>query len=127
MTFAPSMLHLTRRELDVLFRIYLPVSLPALATVALFSAVTHWNAWFDGMVFLNSRTQWPLQTYLYSKVVMATRMTWQSVENVELFRNATPEGMSAAMIIVATVPIMLVYPFLQRYFVSGLTLGSVKG
>ena len=114
-------------HLDVLFRIYLPVSLPALATIALFSAVAHWNSWFDGMVFLNSRTQWPLQTYLYSKVVISTRMTWQSVENVELFKNATPEGMSAAMIIVATIPIMLVYPFLQRYFVSGLTLGAVKG
>jgi putative aldouronate transport system permease protein len=114
-------------HVDVLFRIYLPISLPSLATVALFSAVAHWNSWFDGIVFLNSRTQWPLQSYLYSAVLAQTRLTWQSIENVSLFQNATPEGMSAAMIVLTTLPILLVYPALQRYFVAGLTIGSVKG
>ena len=112
-------------HMDVLFRIYLPVSLPALATISLFSAVTHWNSWFDGIVYLRQVSDWPLQSFLYS-LVSTRQINWQSAAGSLEFMNATPEGLSAALIFVAAIPILLVYPFLQRYFVTGLTLGSVK-
>lgn len=109
----------------VLFRVYLPISLPALATIALFAAVMHWNSWFDGIVYISQIEQWPLQSFLYS-LVSTRRIEWQSASGSLDFQNATPEGLSAALIVVAAVPILMVYPFLQRYFVTGLTLGSVK-
>lgn len=121
-------------HLDVLFRVFLPVSLPVLATVTLFTAVGHWNSWFDGIVFLSSSESWPLQSYMYT--VITTRILESQTSTIgiqdpsraiESFANATPQGLSAAMIFVASFPIIMVYPFLQRYFVTGLTIGSVKG
>lgn len=115
---------------QVIRHIYLPVAKPAMATIALFAAVNHWNSWFDGIVFLQQVKDWPLQSWLYS-LVTTRQIQWQSAnvsaaEIANNFQNATPEGLAAALIVVASVPIMLVYPFLQRYFVTGLTLGSVK-
>ncbi len=118
---------------DILFRIFLPVSLPSLATIAVFTAVGHWNSWFDGVMFLRTPELWPLQSYLYQRVIQATPHTIRSEIQSELARqamqysNATAEGMKAAMIVIASIPIILVYPFLQRYFVKGLTLGAIKG
>jgi putative aldouronate transport system permease protein len=116
-------------HLQVLFRVFIPISKPVLATVTLFSAVQHWNSWFDGVIFLKEASQWPLQSYLYSMVT--TRMLqWQTAVSAEragqAFLEATPEGLATAMILIATIPILLVYPLLQRYFVTGLTLGSIK-
>ena len=115
---------------DVLFRIFLPISLPALATVTLFAAVGHWNAWFDGVIFIKLAKNWPLQSYLYSRIT--TRMLqWATGGGTgregQALLEATPEGLASAMIMIASIPIILVYPFLQRYFVTGLTLGSIKG
>lgn len=116
-------------HLQVLFRVFLPISMPVLATVTLFSAVLHWNSWFDGIIFLKEAVQWPLQSYLYSKVTTRT-LQWQTATSAEIagqvFQEATPEGLATAMILIATIPILIVYPLLQRYFVTGLTLGSVK-
>ncbi len=116
-------------HLQVLFRIFLPISTPVLATVTLFSSVGHWNSWFDGLIYLKDSSQWPLQSYLYTRVT--TRMLQWNVSGGAdragaTFQQATPEGLQAAMIIIATIPIILVYPALQRYFVTGLTLGAVK-
>jgi len=116
-------------HLQVLFRIFLPISTPVLATVTLFSSVGHWNSWFDGLIYLKDSSQWPLQSYLYTRVT--TRMLQWNVSGSAdragaTFQQATPEGLQAAMIIIATIPIILVYPALQRYFVTGLTLGAVK-
>jgi putative aldouronate transport system permease protein len=113
-------------HVDVLFQIYLPISKPALATIALFTAVFHWNSWFDGIIYLSKVEQWPLQSYLYS-TVSTRQINWFTAAGSLDFQQATPEGLAAAMIFVAAVPILAVYPFLQRYFVTGLTLGSVKG
>jgi putative aldouronate transport system permease protein len=117
-------------HLDILFRIFIPVSLPVLATVTLFSAVGHWNSWFDGIIFLSSSDNWPLQSFMYS--VVTTRMLeWNNSTGVQdaarKFQQATPQGLVSAMIFIASFPIIMVYPFLQRYFVTGLTIGSVKG
>ena len=120
-------------HLEVLFQVYLPLSRPVLATIALFSAVGHWNSWFDGVLYINEIDRWPLQSYLYARVTskMITRSGTAGGGQAErmgvIFNELTPEGLSTAMILVATIPIMLVYPFLQRYFVTGLTLGAVKG
>lgn len=110
---------------DVLFRVYVPISKPAFATIALFAAVGHWNSWFDGIIYLSQSDRWPLQSFLYA-LVSTRQINWQSATGVRDFIEATPEGLSAALIFVAAVPILLVYPFLQRYFITGLTLGSVK-
>ncbi|MGC9349526.1 MAG: carbohydrate ABC transporter permease [Anaerolineae bacterium] len=114
---------------QVLFRVFVPISTPVLATVTLFSAVGHWNAWFDALVYLKKAETWPLQTYLYGMVTTG-RLEHYSAGGAErageLFQQATPEGLSAAMLLIAAIPIILVYPFLQRYFVHGLTLGAVK-
>jgi putative aldouronate transport system permease protein len=104
-----------------------------LATIALFSAVGHWNSWFDGVLYINEIKRWPLQSYLYARVTskMITKSGVAAGGQAErmgvIFNELTPEGLSTAMILVATIPIMLIYPFLQRYFVTGLTLGAVKG
>jgi putative aldouronate transport system permease protein len=111
---------------DVLFRVFIPISTPALATIALFAAVQHWNSWFDGIVFMNDRESWPVQSLMYA-IITTRQLNWNVGAGLQGFVNATPEGLRSAMIFVATVPILLVYPFLQRYFVTGLTIGSVKG
>ena len=117
---------------DILFRIFLPVSIPSLATVAVFTAVGHWNSWFDGVMFLRTPELWPLQSYLFQRVMQQAHYQRSSLgsdvaREAMRYAQATGEGMGAAMIVIASVPIMLVYPFLQRYFVKGLTLGAVKG
>ena len=124
-------------EFDVLRWIYIPLSKPALATLALFSAVHHWNSWFDGIVYMRHSENWPLQSLIYVRVI-TRQLQWESAsgrgasggsgsaELLRLFEDATPEGLAAAMIAFAAIPIILVYPFVQRYFVTGLTLGSLK-
>ena len=111
---------------QILFNIYLPLSLPSLATIALFSAVIHWNAWFDGILYLDRAESWPLQSYAYSRVISGT-LAAVATEGGGGWTELTPEGMVAAFVLVTAIPIMLLYPLLQRYFVTGLTLGSVKG
>jgi putative aldouronate transport system permease protein len=114
---------------QVLFRVFVPISQPVIATVILFSAVGHWNAWFDGIIYMKKLANWPLQSYLYN-LVTTRSLQWQTAGGAqkagEVFQNATPEGLATTMILVAAIPILLVYPLLQRYFIHGLTLGSIK-
>jgi putative aldouronate transport system permease protein len=93
----------------VLYYVYLPISKPALATLTLFAAVGHWNAWFDGMILTTEYTKYPFQTLV--RVLYAQSDTSQR----------------AAHIILATLPILVIYPILQRFFVSGIVLGALKG
>ncbi|GGG03451.1 carbohydrate ABC transporter permease [Paenibacillus aceti] len=111
----------------VLWRIYLPVSLPSIATIGLFTIVGHWNAWFDGILYLNSPEKYPLQTYL-STLIMAinSQMTSISIEQIKAMENLSEKTLRTAQIFMGALPIMLVYPFLQKYFVKGITVGSVK-
>lgn len=110
----------------VLWRIYVPLSLPALATLVLFALVGHWNAWFDGLLYMNRPENYPLSSYLQTVVVRrdVTSLTLSDFKEIALISDRT---FKAAQIFVGMLPILLVYPFLQRYFVTGLTLGSVKG
>ncbi|REE80970.1 putative aldouronate transport system permease protein [Paenibacillus taihuensis] len=110
-----------------LFTIFVPVSLPALAAVTLFSIVGHWNAFFDGMILMQHKEHWPLQTYIQQLIVdMSSLMNATDAEEVKRLSNMSSQLLNAAKVMVSMVPIMLIYPFLQKYFVSGIVLGAVK-
>ena len=110
----------------MLWKIYLPLSVPVLATVALFVIVGHWNSWFDGLILMNSPARYPLQSYLQTIIINPDpkMLTERDLEILKVINNRTTK---AAQIFVAMLPILVVYPFLQRYFTTGITLGSVKG
>jgi len=110
----------------ILFEIYVPLSVPGLATLGLFISVGHWNSWFDGLILME-QNNFPLQSYLQTLLVSGSDTSASAINNPLLTEFMSAQAMHAAMIFVATVPILLVYPFLQRYFVTGLTLGSLKG
>jgi putative aldouronate transport system permease protein len=109
----------------ILINIYLPMSTPVIASLSLFYAVGRWNGFSDALMFMNDRKYYPIQQLLY---YLINNMQAIDTSNLEGFN---PPGMlesvRAATIMVATVPILLVYPWLQRYFVSGVSLGAVKG
>lgn len=107
-----------------LFQIYIPISLPVLATVTLFTLVGNWNSWFDGMIYMKSNNV-PLQTYLRT-VVFNYDFGKLSMEEQQRLAKMSPEGVKAAQMVIGAIPILAVYPFLQKYFITGITLGSVK-
>lgn len=112
----------------VLWKVFLPVSKPALATVALFCIVNHWNSWFDGLILMNRTEKYPLQSYLQTVIInpeQFLRSTGNNYESLLAFVNVRTTRV--AQLFIATLPILLVYPFLQKYFTTGLVLGSVKG
>lgn len=114
-----------------LVSLVLPISTPTIATVALFSLVNHWNSWFDGMIYMNRIEDYPLQSYLRTVVINpeaffrnATNMS----DSLQRFINTVnARTTNAAQLFLGMIPILLVYPFLQKYFTTGLVLGSVKG
>lgn len=114
---------------DLLFRVYLPLSLPILATVTLFSAVYHWNDWFQGLILIRSSDKVPLQTFIRRVVVEGNITTMlQNTSDVDAnVLKISNRALRGAQIFIATVPILLLYPFLQRYFIHGIRLGAVKG
>jgi putative aldouronate transport system permease protein len=113
---------------QILVRIAVPIARPALATIGLFAILKHWNSFFDGLIYLNSPRDYPLQTYLYGQVVSAAsliELLQEGAENLALYFNT--ETIRAAQIFLATIPIIIIYPLLQKHFVKGIVLGSVKG
>ena len=109
----------------ILFKIYIPISLPAIATLVVFTMVSHWNSWFDGMIYMSDARNYPLQTYLQS-ILVSTNTKLMTKAQAELLRLISGRTLKAAQGCIAMIPILLVYPFLQKYFVAGMTLGSVK-
>lgn len=111
-------------EVGVLFRIVLPLSLPAMATFGLFYAVGHWNQFFNAILYINDNMKWPVQVLLREVVILASSSIGDSsIDSTEI----QPLTIRMAVIVFATVPILLVYPFLQKHFAKGVMLGSVKG
>ncbi|MDU1846969.1 MAG: carbohydrate ABC transporter permease [Niallia nealsonii] len=108
----------------IFWKIYLPLSLPGLATIGLFIMVGHWNSWFDGILYMSSTENYPLASFLQTVVVQS------SSQNMALDPTAakvmSEKSIKAAQIFIGTLPIIIVYPFLQKYFVKGIVLGSVK-
>lgn len=117
---------------QILFRIFVPISLPVIVTIVLFTAVGHWNSWFDGIFFMNDSNMYPLQSYLYvmlessdpSKLAQNGTLT---PDQLEALKNLGNKNLQAAQIFLGMLPITLVYPFLQKFFIKGITIGSVKG
>lgn len=116
---------------QTLFNVILPVCTPTLATVTLFSFVGHWNSWYDGMIYMNTVDKYPLQTYLQT-IVINPEAFFRNATNISAelgnFLNlVSARTTNAAQLFLATIPILCVYPFLQKYFTTGLVMGSVKG
>lgn len=116
-------------HLRILFQLYLPLSKPSLATLTLFTVVGHWNEWFCGMIYMTDPTNYPLQTYLQSIIVVrdTSILATASKETLEMLTTVSDRTLKSAQIFIAAAPILMVYPFVQKYFMKGLTVGSVKG
>lgn len=111
-------------EVIILFKIILPICKPILATIALWTAVGHWNAWFDSILYITSDKKVVLQVVLQQIVTMGTvRLATNAMSQNE----PPPFTIIACTIMVTTLPILLVYPFLQKYFIKGIMIGSLKG
>jgi putative aldouronate transport system permease protein len=109
----------------IMTQIVLPLCRVSIATIALFIIVGNWNAWYDGMLYINDKVKWPLQTYLRTVIVKVDPTTNMDFESFAA--RLAAEGADTAKIFVALLPILLVYPFAQKHFVKGIVLGSVKG
>jgi putative aldouronate transport system permease protein len=113
--------------LQILIRILMPVLKPALATVGLFSIVGHWNSWFDGIIYMNDTANYPLQSYLQTLLLNFEQIMQRSNNDyTQLLAMMNVRTGRAAQLFLGALPILAVYPFLQKYFTSGLVLGSVK-
>ena len=109
-----------------LLQIYIPLSKPSIATIALFIVVYHWNNFYDGLVLMSRPSHYPLQTYIYQLTVTIDVRTITNIDPLKELLKVSGLTLNASKLVVSMVPILLVYPFLQRYFVTGLTLGAVK-
>lgn len=108
----------------ILFQIFLPLSKPVLAVLVLFSAFNHWNSWLDGMLYINDATRYPLQTYLQTIVVEIDPARINSLRDIG---DLCQQNSNAAQVFLAMIPILMIYPFLQKHFTQGIVLGAVKG
>ncbi|WNQ08878.1 carbohydrate ABC transporter permease [Paenibacillus aurantius] len=115
----------------VFMRIVLPLSTPVLAVIALWAAVGHWNAWFDAMIYMNDLKKQVLQLFLRHYIINdpnnPTTANLSSEFALNDMAQVVPENLKAALIMIISFPILLAYPFTQKYFVKGIMLGSVKG
>ena len=112
-------------DLRILFSIMYPVSKPVLMTVALWVAVGHWNSWYDCLVYIRDTNKFVLQIVLRRIVLLGARQMMEAGVTEDIVGN--PDGLKAAAIFVTTIPILCVYPFIQKYFVKGVMVGSLKG
>ena len=115
-------------DFQILIRIYLPLSLASLATITLFYAVFRWNRFDDALYYIQDRNLYPLQLKLYNAIKNTQQVDLTAMqEGSTAVANNISQSIESATIIFATLPILVVYPFVQRYFVSGVTIGAVKG
>lgn len=115
---------------DVLWRIYIPMSMPSLATVSLFSIVGSWNDFMGGLIYMTSKENYPLMTYIQSLSINIAETIRNSAnlssEQLTSLLAVSDRNLNAAKIVIAIVPLLLIYPFLQKYFVQGIVVGAVK-
>jgi len=115
-------------QITVLFKIMMPLLKPCIATVALFAIVGHWNDWFSGLIYMQDPHNYPLQTYLrFLLLRMEDVMRMAGGDVAQILATMNVQSGRAAQLFMGAVPILIVYPFLQKYFTTGLVLGSVKG
>ncbi|MFD0680273.1 MULTISPECIES: carbohydrate ABC transporter permease [unclassified Paenibacillus] len=111
-------------DLGILFRIVIPLSLPVIVTFVMFYAVGHWNSYFTAILYINDTEKWPLQVLVRQLIILSQGGLGES--NQDSF-NIPAQTVNMAMIVLSTLPILMVYPFLQKHFTKGILLGSVKG
>ncbi len=109
----------------ILWQIYVPLSLPAIATLTLFTVVGNWNAWFDGLILMTRPKNYPLQSYMQT-LISSTSLQLMTRAKTELLKQISDRTVKSAQIFIGAVPMLALYPFLQRYFMMGIILGSVK-
>ncbi len=116
-------------DITIFWKIVLPLSMPILATIALWTAVSHWNAYFDALIYMTDRSKYVLQILLRRVLIDAEliSMGMQPGQDMNIYVRPTEETVKAALLIVTTVPILAVYPFAQKYFIKGILQGSIKG
>ncbi len=107
-----------------LLYVVIPLSVPVIATVMMFSFVAHWNDWFSGLLYMTDVAKYPFQTYIQSTITAPDISNMIDLEN---YANVSDKTIKAAQTIVGLIPMIIVYPFVQKYFASGITLGAVKG
>ena len=116
-------------DMQVLTKIVLPLSKPILAVLVLYYAIAHWNSYFDGLIYLSTETKFPLQVVLRNLLASAQMLEemagTSSAQDVQ--KLAAVEGMKYAVIVFGSIPVVVLYPFVQKYFVKGVMIGSVKG
>jgi len=111
-------------QFKTLLLVYIPLSLPAIATLSLFTMVYHWNSWFDGMIYMSDIKNYPLASLLQTIIV---QQDFSKINvDASMLENISQRTVRAAQIFIGALPILLVYPFLQRFFVKGLVIGAVK-
>ena len=113
-------------DLTILYKILFPLSMPIIATVGLWTAVGHWNAWFDSMIYITEPEKQVLQVTL-RRIVLEGSNQMVSQFGEEIGTKQTSETIKAAVTMVTALPILMVYPFIQKYFVKGVMVGSLKG
>ncbi len=109
-----------------LWDIILPLCKPSLAAIVLFVIVAHWNEWFNGILYMNNPKLYPLQSYLRTQIVDLSKLDL-SMTMEDLAERTAQSSNRAAQMFLAMIPVLVVYPFLQRYFTTGIVMGSVKG
>ena len=109
----------------ILFRIYLPLSMPVVAVMILYYGVGHWNSWFNAMIFLSDKTMYPIQLILRQILILGSALDMLTDVSASKYQEVQ-ESVKYATIIVSILPILAIYPFLQRYFVKGIMIGSIK-
>jgi len=112
-------------EFTIFVKIILPLSTASLATITLFYAVGHWNSWFNAMIYFKSSSSYPLQTILRS-IVIDNQMS-EEIQMDEIANPVSAEGIKYSTLVISMLPMMVVYPFVQKYFVKGVMVGSLKG
>jgi putative aldouronate transport system permease protein len=114
-------------DFGILFRIVLPLSMPAIATISLFYAVSYWNMFQQAVLYINDSEKWPIQVLLRQIVIVSSGLQADTSELGGDFVPPPENTIKMAVVVVATLPILLVYPFLQKHFAKGALLGSIKG
>ncbi|TXK77407.1 carbohydrate ABC transporter permease [Paenibacillus sp. N3.4] len=114
-------------DFKIFYQIILPVSMPVIATIALFHGVYQWNDYFTGMIFINKSDLQPIQTYLYRVVAQSSSNQMVAATSGNVFKTVSSQSVKLATMVVTTMPIVIAYPFLQKYFVKGFMIGSIKG